>query len=255
MAPLPSPIPDPVWTFGMESTASSLDAALSTPLVRTPCASVSPNTSEDAFDLELALVDLFSDANDATPETNIEQLDTTLNLNNNMQTDFFDHTVPFLDDSIIEENEFLLLEDFQDLEKELNRSVPATTTTTCTTTTTTTFAAQSLAVPAVEPVDPVVANLAARLAFDSEARAWAAKLASGNTEVNSSGAGKIKRKRKPKQPVPEHLKDAKYWRKRERNTILARRYRQEQREMKSKMKAETAAACSKLSQILGAKIM
>eukprot|EP00039_Didymoeca_costata_P000513 m.45945 g.45945 ORF g.45945 m.45945 type:complete len:171 (-) comp10309_c0_seq4:1485-1997(-) len=108
-------------------------------------------------------------------------------------------------------------------------------------------------------VDPVVANLAARLACDSEALELAGKLAGENQEnikknLNPEDS-KPKLKRKRKRPVPDHLKDAAYWRKREKNTLLARKYRQRKRELKNKVKTETAEACSKLSKILGVEVL
>lgn len=96
---------------------------------------------------------------------------------------------------------------------------------------------------------PEIISLAAKLATNREAMELAKK-ATGKHD-----AGKVKRKRKPKVPVPEHLKDERYHRKRAKNTEAARRYRKEQRELKLKRKAEQAAAATQLSALLGSKIV
>jgi hypothetical protein len=96
---------------------------------------------------------------------------------------------------------------------------------------------------------PEIISLAAKLATNREAMELAKKATAKHD------AGKVKRKRKPKVPVPEHLKDERYLRKRAKNTEAARRYRKEQRELKLKRKAEQAAAATQLSALLGSKIV
>jgi hypothetical protein len=51
----------------------------------------------------------------------------------------------------------------------------------------------------------------------------------------------MKKKRKAKVPVPEHMKDDKYYRKREANTRAARRTRERERQEKT-LKAAAKAA-------------
>lgn len=131
------------------------------------------------------------------------------------------------------------------------------------------FAAETLApevpdvvVPAVFAAalfgDPTVTELAARLACDATALALAEKIAAARsltgtcvdyTYANTSGTSargarpmKKKRKRKPKTPVPEHMKDARYYRKREANTQAARRTREREREQKRLQVAALADA-------------
>jgi len=92
--------------------------------------------------------------------------------------------------------------------------------------------------------DPAVTALAARLLQDKEAFASAERLVHASCQAKAAGMvgrvgattmsgkprkvgtpGAPKQKRKPKIEVPDHLKDAKYWRKRQANTEAARRTR------------------------------
>jgi len=96
--------------------------------------------------------------------------------------------------------------------------------------------------------DPTVTELAARLACDKTALALAEKIAAAlpgndlyshyyhktlNKSTTTSARAMKKKRRKPKVPVPEHMKDEKYYRKREANTQAARRTRERERQQKA----------------------
>lgn len=90
--------------------------------------------------------------------------------------------------------------------------------------------------------DPTVTELAARFLEDKDAFAYAQQI------VKSISGGALptttpmkKKQRRPKQDVPAHMKDEKYYRKREANTKAARRTRERAKLQKS-LKAVGAAA-------------
>ena len=109
--------------------------------------------------------------------------------------------------------------------------------------------------------DPTVTELAAHLLQDKEAFANAERLVQASChakaaparKVGGGAAGAPTRKRKPKQDVPAHKKDAKYWRKRQANTEAARRTRERaklQKNLRAAAAAQAAAAKAKLNVLM-----
>jgi len=123
-------------------------------------------------------------------------------------------------------------------------------------------------------LDPAVTELAARLLLDKEAFANAERLVQASCQAKAStlattrpraggrkvggggaagAAGAPKRKRKAKQDVPEHEKDAAYWRRRHANTGAARRTRERaklQKTLRDAAAAQASAAKAKLNVLM-----
>jgi len=109
--------------------------------------------------------------------------------------------------------------------------------------------------------DPTVTELAAHLLKDKEAFANAERLVQASCHAKAAPARKLgggaagapTRKRKPKQDVPAHKKDAKYWRKRQANTEAARRTRERaklQKNLRAAAAAQAAAAKAQLNVLI-----
>lgn len=105
--------------------------------------------------------------------------------------------------------------------------------------------------------DPIVAELANRLLADNNALLHAKKLVWASTAASAAskrGARAAqKQKRKPKQVVPEHMKDEAYYKKRAANTEAARRTRARdklQKHLRAAAAAQVAAAKAQLNTLM-----
>jgi len=105
--------------------------------------------------------------------------------------------------------------------------------------------------------DPIVAELANRLLADNTALLHAKKLVRASTAASAAskrGARAAqKQKRKPKQVVPEHMKDEAYYKKRAANTEAARRTRARdklQKHLRAAAAAQAAAAKAQLNTLM-----
>merc|ERR1719183_2315436 len=103
--------------------------------------------------------------------------------------------------------------------------------------------------------DPIVAELANRLLADNTALLHAKKLVRASTAASAASkrGARAEQKQKPKQVVPEHMKDEAYYKKRAANTEAARRTRARdklQKHLRAAAAAQAAAAKAQLNTLM-----